>query len=236
MRVELNDRWMKAGVTMVDPSTVYLDHGVELAEDVDPRAERDPPRRDHGRGADPDRHRLPAPSTRSIGADCVVWASIIERSTVEDEVTIGPFSHLRPGAHVGSRSRDRQLRRDQEQPPRRARPPAPHELPRRRGRRRRTRTSGPARSPPTTTASPSTARRSARACSWASTRCSGRRVTLGDGSKTGAGCRRHQGRAPRASSPSACRPASARSASGRARDPRSGDDGPSKPAAEAPDA
>jgi bifunctional UDP-N-acetylglucosamine pyrophosphorylase/glucosamine-1-phosphate N-acetyltransferase len=39
-----------------------------------------------------------------IGAGCVVWASVIERSTVEDEVTIGPFSHLRPGAHVGRRS------------------------------------------------------------------------------------------------------------------------------------
>ena len=26
MRVELNDRWMRAGVTMLDPSTVYLDH------------------------------------------------------------------------------------------------------------------------------------------------------------------------------------------------------------------
>jgi bifunctional UDP-N-acetylglucosamine pyrophosphorylase/glucosamine-1-phosphate N-acetyltransferase len=33
-----------------------------------------------------------------------VWASVIERSTVEDAVTIGPFSHLRPGAHVGTRS------------------------------------------------------------------------------------------------------------------------------------
>ena len=39
-----------------------------------------------------------------IGEDCVIWASVIERSTVEDEVTIGPFSHLRPGAHVGRRS------------------------------------------------------------------------------------------------------------------------------------
>jgi bifunctional UDP-N-acetylglucosamine pyrophosphorylase/glucosamine-1-phosphate N-acetyltransferase len=29
---------------------------------------------------------------------------VIERSTVEDHVTIGPFSHLRPGAHVGRRS------------------------------------------------------------------------------------------------------------------------------------
>jgi bifunctional UDP-N-acetylglucosamine pyrophosphorylase/glucosamine-1-phosphate N-acetyltransferase len=34
MRVEINDRWMRAGVTMVDPSTAYIDHGVELAEDV----------------------------------------------------------------------------------------------------------------------------------------------------------------------------------------------------------
>ena len=39
-----------------------------------------------------------------IGPDCVVWASVVERSTVEDHVTIGPFSHLRPGAHVGRRS------------------------------------------------------------------------------------------------------------------------------------
>src|SRR6478609_1759167 len=30
----LNGTWMKAGVTMVDPSTVYLDHQVDLAEDV----------------------------------------------------------------------------------------------------------------------------------------------------------------------------------------------------------
>ncbi len=30
-----------------------------------------------------------------------VWASIIESSTVEDEATIGPFSHLRPGTVVG---------------------------------------------------------------------------------------------------------------------------------------
>jgi bifunctional UDP-N-acetylglucosamine pyrophosphorylase/glucosamine-1-phosphate N-acetyltransferase len=34
----------------------------------------------------------------------VIWASVVERSTVEDDVTIGPFSHLRPGAHVGVRS------------------------------------------------------------------------------------------------------------------------------------
>ncbi len=103
MRVEMNDRWMRAGVTMADPSTVYLDHGVELAEDVvlEPNVAL--------RGATRigERTRIASGSQiidSVIGPDCVVWASVIERSTVEDHVTIGPFSHLRPGAHVGRRS------------------------------------------------------------------------------------------------------------------------------------
>jgi bifunctional UDP-N-acetylglucosamine pyrophosphorylase/glucosamine-1-phosphate N-acetyltransferase len=37
----------------------------------------------------------------TIGAGCVVWASILESSVVEDGAKIGPFSHLRPGTHVG---------------------------------------------------------------------------------------------------------------------------------------
>lgn len=103
MRVEVNDRWMKAGVTMMDPSTVYLDHGVELAADVilEPNVIL--------RGATRvgERTRIGAGTQildSTIGADCVVWASIVERSTVDDDVTIGPFSHLRPGVHVGTRS------------------------------------------------------------------------------------------------------------------------------------
>lgn len=103
LRVETNDRWMRAGVTMLDPSTVYLDHGVELAEDVvlEPNVAL--------RGATRvgERTRIGSGSQvvdSEIGTDCVVWASIVERSTVEDHVTIGPFSHLRPGSHVGARS------------------------------------------------------------------------------------------------------------------------------------
>lgn len=103
LRVETNDRWMRAGVTMLDPSTVYLDHGVELAEDVvlEPNVSL--------RGATRvgERTRIASGSQvvdSVIGADCVVWASVVERSVVEDEVTIGPFSHLRPGSHVGRRS------------------------------------------------------------------------------------------------------------------------------------
>lgn len=103
MRVEINDRWMRAGVTMLDPSTAYVDHGVELAQDVtlEPNVILRGATR-VGRGT-----RIGAGSQlfdATIGEDCVVWASIVERSTVEDAVTVGPMSHLRPGAHVGRRS------------------------------------------------------------------------------------------------------------------------------------
>ena len=104
MRVELNDRWMKAGVTMVDPSTVYLDHerrarrGRRSSSPASSFAARR--RSGSGRGSRP----APSCTTPSSARTASIWASILERSTVEDDVTIGPFSHLRPGAHVGSRS------------------------------------------------------------------------------------------------------------------------------------
>ena len=103
MRVELNDRWMKAGVTMVDPSTVYLDHDVTLAEDVT----LEPGIVLRGKTSVGTGTRIGTGSQvhdSVIGERCVIWASVLERSTVEDDVTVGPFSHLRPGAHVRSRS------------------------------------------------------------------------------------------------------------------------------------
>ena len=103
MRVEVNDRWMRAGVTMIDPSTAYVDHGVRLAEDV--TLEPNVILRGTttvGRGS-----RIGAGSQivdSAVGERCVVWASIVESSVVEDDATVGPMSHLRPGAHVGTRS------------------------------------------------------------------------------------------------------------------------------------
>ncbi len=103
MRVEINDRWMRAGVTMQDPSTAYVDHGVQLAEDVT----LEPNVILRGKTAIGRGTRIGAGSQiydSTIGEGCVVWASIVERSTVEDAATVGPMSHLRPGAHVGRRS------------------------------------------------------------------------------------------------------------------------------------
>ena len=103
MRVEINDRWMLAGVTMMDPSTAYIDHGVVLAEDV--TLEPNVILRGNtviGRGT-----RIGAGSQivdSTVGEGCVVWASVVERSVIEDLATVGPMSHLRPNAHVGRRS------------------------------------------------------------------------------------------------------------------------------------
>ena len=34
-----------------------------------------------------------------------MWASVVEESTVAEDVEIGPYSHLRPGSEVGARAR-----------------------------------------------------------------------------------------------------------------------------------
>ena len=88
---------------MRDPSTVYLDWTVELGTDVtlEPGvvlrgATRVGEGSTIGPGATVDES--------TIGDGCRVWLSVVERSTVEDGVSIGPYSHLRPGSHVGAGS------------------------------------------------------------------------------------------------------------------------------------
>jgi bifunctional UDP-N-acetylglucosamine pyrophosphorylase/glucosamine-1-phosphate N-acetyltransferase len=91
---------MRAGVTMRDPSTVYVDATVEFSTDVtlEPNVSL------RGRTVVGEGTTIGAGShivDSRIGSQCLVWASVVERSTVEDGASIGPFSHLRPGSHVG---------------------------------------------------------------------------------------------------------------------------------------
>jgi bifunctional UDP-N-acetylglucosamine pyrophosphorylase/glucosamine-1-phosphate N-acetyltransferase len=39
-------------------------------------------------------------SNAHIGERCVVFASVIEGSTIEDDVHVGPFCHVRGGSHL----------------------------------------------------------------------------------------------------------------------------------------
>ena len=100
LRVRLNERHMRAGVTMRDPSTVYLDWGVELAEDVtlDPGVLiKGATSIGSGSVIGPDTTIIDS----TIGRDCSVRRSVVEGSTLEDGASVGPYSHLRPGSHVG---------------------------------------------------------------------------------------------------------------------------------------
>ena len=102
LRVRLNEAHMRAGVTMRDPSTVYLDWDVDLAPDV--TLEPNVILRGAtsvGRG-ERHRRRQPARRRRASAAGARIWASVIESSTVEDGASVGPFSHLRPGSTVGA--------------------------------------------------------------------------------------------------------------------------------------
>ncbi len=101
MRLRINERHMRAGVTFVDPATAFVDATVEIAPDVllEPgvvlrgatRIGRDAVIRSGSQVFD-----------CVIGERAVVWASILESSVVEADATIGPFSHVRAGAHIGA--------------------------------------------------------------------------------------------------------------------------------------
>jgi len=100
LRVRINERHMRAGVTMRDPSTVYVDWGVKIATDVvlDPGVIlRGTTMIGEGSVVGPDTTIVDS----AIGRDCVVSRSVVEHSVVEDGARVGPYSHLRPGSNVG---------------------------------------------------------------------------------------------------------------------------------------
>jgi bifunctional UDP-N-acetylglucosamine pyrophosphorylase/glucosamine-1-phosphate N-acetyltransferase len=104
LRAEINERHLLAGVTMQDPSTAYIEPSVELANDVTLEANV----RLRGRTRVGEGTTIGAGSEivdTVIGRDCRIMSSVLESSTVEDEVQIGPFAHVRPGSSIGSRAK-----------------------------------------------------------------------------------------------------------------------------------
>src|SRR5688572_16631493 len=100
LRVRLNEAHMRAGVSMRDPSTVYLDWSVVLAQDVT----LEPGTILRGATAVGEGTTIGPGATiddSTIGADCRVWLSVVEGSTIDDGSTVGPYSHLRPGSVIG---------------------------------------------------------------------------------------------------------------------------------------
>ncbi len=99
MQHRINTRWMLAGVTLLDPATTYIEPEVTIGQDtvVWPNT--------HLRGETTiGRECELGPNTyvldTTIGDRCKVFSSVLEHALLEDEVDIGPFGHLRKGAHL----------------------------------------------------------------------------------------------------------------------------------------
>ena len=101
LRHRIRQKWMLAGVTMVDPDSVYIDADVSIGQDtlLLPNTML-LGRTEIGEGCEVGPGSVIRDST--VGSQCRVTASMMEEATIEDSVDIGPFSHLRPEAYLES--------------------------------------------------------------------------------------------------------------------------------------
>lgn len=100
LRARIRRRWMLDGVTMIDPDSTYIDSDVTIGQDTTIK---------------PNTHLL---GSTSIGIDAVIGpgtvledsvvgdsaqviSSHVESARIGERATVGPFSHLRPGAVIG---------------------------------------------------------------------------------------------------------------------------------------
>ena len=101
LRRRINTRWMLAGVTMIDPGSTYIEPDVTLGQDT----VLWPGTYLHdstqvGAGC------VIGPNTiirdSIVGDHCTLLASVLESAVLEDHVEMGPFCHLRKGAHLAT--------------------------------------------------------------------------------------------------------------------------------------
>jgi bifunctional UDP-N-acetylglucosamine pyrophosphorylase / glucosamine-1-phosphate N-acetyltransferase len=99
MRQRVLERHMYAGVTIIDPATTYIDADVEIGTDTIIL----PGTMITGKTCIGSACRI-GPGTiieqSILGNGCIVRNSVLEGTTLEEGVSIGPFSHCRPGAYL----------------------------------------------------------------------------------------------------------------------------------------
>jgi bifunctional UDP-N-acetylglucosamine pyrophosphorylase/glucosamine-1-phosphate N-acetyltransferase len=108
MGAELNrrvlERWMRAGVTVVDPATTWVDVQVELGRDVTVL----PGTQLHGATRVADGATV-GPDTTLTDVVVGEGASVVRTHGSESEIgpgaSVGPFAYLRPGSRLGERGK-----------------------------------------------------------------------------------------------------------------------------------
>lgn len=101
MRMRINHEHMLNGVSMMNPEATYIDVGVKIGRDtlIMPNTYL------HG-NTEIGEGNVIGPNTivrnSKIGNHCKVLASDLEGAILEDDIDMGPFAHLRKGAHLKS--------------------------------------------------------------------------------------------------------------------------------------
>ncbi|MFZ0532639.1 MAG: bifunctional UDP-N-acetylglucosamine diphosphorylase/glucosamine-1-phosphate N-acetyltransferase GlmU [Anaerolineales bacterium] len=97
----INRQWMLAGVTMIDPISTYIEPGVTLGQDTILW----PGTYLHG-STQIGTGCVIGPNTivkdTKVGDGCTLLASVLEYALLEDHVEMGPYCHLRKGAHLST--------------------------------------------------------------------------------------------------------------------------------------
>jgi bifunctional UDP-N-acetylglucosamine pyrophosphorylase/glucosamine-1-phosphate N-acetyltransferase len=99
LRQRILERHMYAGVTIIDPATTYIDDEVQIGIDTVIL----PGTMITGGTTIGSSCRIGPATTIDqsvLGERCIVRNSALEGVTLEEDVSIGPFSHCRPGAHL----------------------------------------------------------------------------------------------------------------------------------------
>ena len=99
LRKRINNNWMLSGVTIIDPKSTYIEPNVEIGQDtvIWPNTHL------QGNTSIGKTCKI-GPNTQLLGSKvgdrCEITTAVVEFAEIEDDVEIGPFAHLRKGAHL----------------------------------------------------------------------------------------------------------------------------------------
>lgn len=99
MRQRIRENWMMKGVSMPDPSSVYIDHTAEIGQDtvILPNTHITGQTQIGGACRIGPNSMI---SDSTLGSNCEVLSSVIRDSHLADNVDVGPFAHVRGGSHL----------------------------------------------------------------------------------------------------------------------------------------
>lgn len=99
MQMRINDAWMKAGVTMLDPRSVWIEPDVRIENDVEIL-----PQTMLSGTTSIASGSVIGPNTRLtnavVGHDCTVDETVAIGVRIDDDCDCGPRAYLRPGTHL----------------------------------------------------------------------------------------------------------------------------------------